>query len=132
MPISSYPMPANSGGNPFYNPNFNYWRGTPYPFLPGKPQADWLYGERHNEGPWTAYLASLGFGGLNTKGDWARSLYGRAQEGYEAAHGQNPVVNWQDYLHTLDLPKIYAGLGPDEKGLNDAQFGGPVRWQRRA
>lgn len=131
MAISSYPMPANAGGSPFYNPKFDYWRGNEFPFLRGQPSANWLYGENNPQGPWTAMLSSLGFGGLDPKGQWGRSLYGRAGEGYAAAHAANPVVNWQDYLKTLDIPTMYAGLSPAEKGYNDAQFGGPVRWQRR-
>lgn len=130
MALSSYP--GAGGSNPFYNPGFDYWKGQEFPFPHEIPQDQWIYGEQNPEGPWTGKLAQMGFGGMNPKGQWGRSLYSRAQEGFQAAHVANPSVAWQDYLRTLDIPGMYAGLGPEEKGYNDQQFGGPARWQRRA
>lgn len=133
MALSSYPGANATSSNPFYDAQSKYWWGGPeFPFHHnGLPQLNWGFGEQNPEGPWTSYLAKLGYGGLDPKGQWGRSLYGRAQEGYTAAQQTNPGLMWQDYLHTLNIPHMYAGLGPDEKGFNDAQFGGPARWQRR-
>ena len=134
--ISSYPMPANPGGNPFYNPAFGYWAipGTnatqEHPFKRGMAENSWQFGEQNPEAPWTGYLAQLGFGGTDPKGTWARGLYGRAQEGYAAAQQKSTTLNWQDYLHSLNIPQMYAGLSPNQKGYNDQQFGGPARCQR--
>ena len=136
MAISSYPGAGGGGSfrSSFYDPNFDYWRGQEFPFgMPeGRDYTEWAYGENNPEAPWTAALARLGYGGLDPKSTWGRSMFNRAQEGYGAAHLQNPVVNWQDYLQTLDLDKLYRQLGPNEKGYSDQQFGGPARWQRRA
>jgi hypothetical protein len=129
--ITSYPMPTNPSNNPFYNPAFDYWRGNEFPLPRELTATQWEYGEQNPEAAWTRYLAELGFGGMNTKGAWARGLYGRAGEGFQAARQRNEVLDWQDYLATLNIPQMYAQLTPGEKGYNDAQFGGPVRWQRR-
>jgi hypothetical protein len=126
MALSSYP-----GRNPFYNQDSDYWRGQEFPLGMNMPETNWRVGELQPLGAWTARLGELGFGGLDPRGQWGRSIYNRAQEGYAAAQRRNPILNWQDYLTTLDIPGMYAGLGPEEKGYQDQQFGGPARWQRR-
>lgn len=131
MPISSLPAPVGPGGNPFFDPRFGYWNNVEFPFPRRMPEANWAYGEQNPEAAWTSTLARLGYGGTDPRGQWGRSLYGRAQEGYAAAKQKSIGLDWQDYLKTINLDRMYAGLGPEEKGYSDQQFGGPARWQRR-
>jgi len=126
MAISSAP------GSPFYDPSWSYIYSQPDLM----DWTSWTYGEDNPGAPWTKKLADLGYGGMDTRGNWGRSRYNRAQEGYgAAAQGElqkGSVLNWQDYLSKLDIDKMWNTLSPTEKGYNDAQFGGPPHWNRRS
>jgi len=129
MAITSFP------NSPFYDPSWTYPQTNPLQPTTGTPLG-WVTGEQNPGDPWTARLAALGFGGLDNKGMWAQQLYNRARSGYGAAAQQafnqkRGPLQWQDYLQSLDLQRMWEGLGPGEKGYTDTQFGGPPRWQRR-
>jgi hypothetical protein len=125
-------MPAKDFYNGFYNPSNQYGWANPNPAWQNQEgNVAWNLGEQQQSAPFTKKLAEAGFGGVDPKSQWGRSLYGRSQEGYGAAQLTNPGLSWQDYLGTLDFNKMYQEMTPSQKGFNDAQIRTPIRWQRR-
>lgn len=128
--ISSFPYDRD---NPFYNPQSNYgWQGQNPQWQDYIGNVGYTYGEREPEAAWTSKLAELGLGGMDAQSSYSRALYGRAQEGYKAAKLKNLALNWQDYLKTLDIPGMWIGLSPEERGFNEARSAPVVRWQQRS
>ena len=119
--------PAPSS-NPFYTPGSNYgstqnWYDTPIV----KQSAGF-------DAEYEKYLTDQGFGGLNDKGDFARSLSDRAKSGFASAQLNNPALTNRQYLQGLGgdfLAKARAAATPQQRG---EQFGIMVpraRWTSR-
>lgn len=114
--------------SPFYTAGQGYgsnqdWTTTPFvtDFLdPTIPQ-----------GVYQNYLSRQGLGGFDRQGQFAQGLYGRTQQGYQAALRENPALSYQDYLNTQfgnnGMQNIWAGLAPSQQGINTSTWTGPTR-----
>lgn len=132
MAITS--SPTYDPKNPFYSPGFNYggawgggWRDDPL-------NTGYQVGEQNNAAAWTRRLAQMGYGGMDTKSAFLRSMFGRIQEGYGAAQMDAPGLYFQDYLSTITPDKLersWLDASPSARGDTSAQLSPNVRWQRR-
>lgn len=100
---------------------------TDYPWPTSGSLGDVLY----NTNPSTAYqrwLEQYGYAwGQDTQSQYARGLYGRSQDAYEAALPQNGLgYTYTDFLRN-NFPKIFessfGGLTPQQQGLSQATPG---------
>lgn len=104
--------PFWGGRNPTSNA-FQDWYDTPEvrddPENPSAP-----YGE------WERFLGAQSMGGgFSNQDQWGRSLFSRAQSGFDSAQLSNPGLTWRNYLNRLDpnlLQKTWAGLTPQQQG----------------
>lgn len=119
--------------NPFYD-WLNLYGGTNP--LNGAPQ-NWYntplvrddLSQTMPQGEFERYLSTAGFGGFGNEDQWARSLYGRTQQGYQAAELNNPNLSYRDYLTGLGsdwLRTAYANLTPNQRGGGSQP--GQTRW----
>ena len=76
-------------------------------------------GDDFVQGEWERFLTHEGFGGFDRRSNWARALFGRAMNGYEAAKQSNPELTFRRYLGTLQgyLENAWAGLTNNERGV---------------
>lgn len=91
----------------------------------------------NQEGYYANWLGNQGLLGMDMNSDYARSLYNKFYQGYNAQRLQNSSVTWQDYLNqfTGKLQGIMNSTStPEERGINQKQFGGlgDVRWLPRS
>lgn len=120
---------TNAPRDPWLDTNNNYgWTGTPFQQT---PLGDIANNDFNQEGYWTRFLNEQGFGGVGSRNELGRGLWNRAQQGYAGAKTQNPVLKWTDYLKTIDLGQIAAGMSPQARGENTQRYTGPLRWQFR-
>lgn len=82
--------------NPFYNPGNFYggtqdWTTTPFVKDYLDPQIP--------QGVYQSYLTRQNLGGNDALSQFAQSLYGRTQYGYQAALRNNPNLTYNDYLN---------------------------------
>jgi hypothetical protein len=124
MPITSDP------NTPFFDPRATYgWAGS-VPF--GQTQlGDVFRNDTNPEGEFTRWLASQGYGGVDTKSEQARSLLSRFEAGYGAVKTTNPQYKWTDYLAGINLPDVFAGMSPEARGEQASRYTGPIRWAMR-
>lgn len=121
---------TNAPLDPWYDPNSRYgWTGN---FYPDTPLADTDLNNYNREGAWGDFLQTNGFGGTGTTGEYGRSLWSRANQGYDAARTRNPILKWTDYLKTLNLDQIAASASPQARGENTQRYVGPLRYQMRS
>jgi hypothetical protein len=115
---------SNYWENPFWRPRNGYGGANP---ITGDRQDFYDTPEVRDDpdnpsapyGEWERFLTEQGYGGMSNKAQWGRSLYNRAQSGFDAAQLSNPGVTWRDYLNTLEggwLDNLYAGLSPQQRG----------------
>ena len=128
-PPAVEPTPtANQQSNPFYKPTSMYgstqnWYDTPIV----KQSAGF-------DAEYEKYLTDQGFGGLNRKGDFARSLSDRAKSGYASAQLNNPALTNRQYLQGLGsdfLAKARAAATPQQRGDQFGLFAPRARWTSR-
>ena len=120
------PPPPSS--NPFYNPGSMYgstqnWYDTPIV----KQSAGF-------DAEYEKYLTDQGFGGLNRKGDFARSLVDRAKSGFASAQLNNPALTNREYLNGLGndfLAKAQAAATPSQRGEQYGLMAPRARWTSR-
>lgn len=129
MAITSWPSydprnPFYVPGNSYGNPGGSSWQNDPL-------NIGYQIGEQNNAAAWTRRLAQMGYGGMDTKSAFLRSLFGRVQEGYEAAQMDSPGLYFQDYLPTVDLERSWLDASPSARGDTSANLAPNVRWQRR-
>lgn len=84
------------------------------------------------QGVYSAFLANNGWDAMNRQGDWARSLYGRTQSGYQAALRENPNLTYREYLSkqlgTTGLRNMWLSATPDQRGERPGNWvGGGTR-----
>ncbi len=80
------------------------------------------------------YLTDQGFGGLNRRGDFGRSLVDRAKSGYAAAQLNNPALTNRQYLNGLGgdfLAKARAAATPQQRGEQYGIMAPRARWTSR-
>ena len=114
--------------NPFYKPTSMYgstqnWYDTP--IVRQSSSFDQEYEK---------YLTDQGFGGLNQKGDFARSLADRAKAGFGAAQLNNPALTNRQYLADLGsdfLERARAAATPVQRGEQWAVMAPRSRWTPR-
>ncbi len=124
MAITNQPL------DPWYNQDSKYgWTGS---FYPSTPLADTDLNNQNREGAWGDYLQTSGFGGPGMKGEYGRSLWGRANQGYDAARTRNPILKWTDYLKTVDVNRVGAEMSPQARGEATQRYVGPLRYQMRS
>jgi hypothetical protein len=117
-----------SGSNPFYSPDSTYgsnqnWWTTPLVQQSVTPQA------RYEK-----WITDQGYGGNTRKSDIARGLYERANAGFAAATGNNPNLDFGDYLGTLGpsfLQREMADMTPDQMGEQHGRYAPRNRWTLR-
>lgn len=120
---------TNAPSDPWYNRNSTYgWLG---PEFSGTPLGDVDLNNFNREGAWTDKLVAEGFGGVGNRNELGRSLWSRANQGYAGARTQNPILKWTDYLKTIDLNQIAAGMSPQARGEQTQRYTGPLRWAFR-
>lgn len=86
------------------------------------------------QGVYTDFLSQNGFGGMDKRNSWGRSLYGQTQSGYQAAITRNPNLSYRDYLSQqfpTGLNNIWAQMTPGQRGEQQSQFVGPTRMIRQ-
>ena len=119
---------ADQKSNPFYKPTSMYgstqnWYDTPIV----KQSAGF-------DAEYEKYLTDQGFGGLNRKGDFGRSLVDRAKSGYAAAQLNNPALTNRQYLAGLGndfLAKARAAATPQQRGEQYGIMAPRARWTSR-
>jgi hypothetical protein len=85
------------------------------------------------QGEFTAYLSNNNLGGFDRQSQFAQSLYGKTQSGYQAAMLNNPGLSYRDYLNTYlggnAFGNLYNAATPEQRGEGGAarQFGGNAR-----
>ena len=128
-PPAVEPTPtANQKSNPFYKPTSMYgstqnWYDTPIV----KQSAGF-------DAEYEKYLTDQGFGGLNRRGDFGRSLVDRAKSGYAAAQLNNPALTNRQYLQGLGgdfLAKARAAATPQQRGEQYGIMAPRARWTSR-
>jgi hypothetical protein len=116
-------------GPNFFDPNNSYggaqdWASTPFVNQYLDPQIP--------QGVYTGFLANNGFGGFNRQNDFARSLYGQTQTGYQAATRQNPALSYLDYLNQQfgggGLQNMWNSSTPEQRGEQSSRWSGPTRF----
>jgi uncharacterized protein YraI len=121
-------LPAPPSSNPFYTPGSTYgstqnWYDTPIV----KQSAGF-------DAEYEKYLTDQGFGGLNRKGDFARSLADRAKAGFASAQLNNPALTNRQYLQGLGsdfLAKARAAATPQQRGEQYGIMVPRARWTSR-
>ena len=72
------------------------------------------------QGEWTAYLSNNNLGGFDRKSQFAQSLYGKSQGGYQAALLNNPGLSYRNYLNQFlgggGLDNAYNEATPEQRG----------------
>ena len=123
------PIPtADQMSNPFYKPTSTYgstqnWYDTPIV----KQSAGF-------DAEYEKYLTDQGFGGLNRKGDFGRSLVDRAKSGFASAQLNNPALTNRQYLAGLGgdfLAKARAAATPQQRGDQYGIMAPRARWTSR-
>jgi uncharacterized protein YraI len=123
------PTPSfNQQSNPFYKPTSQYgstqnWYDTPIV----KQSAGF-------DAEFEKYITDQGFGGLNQKGNFARSLADRAKSGYASAQLNNPALTNRQYLADLGsnfLAKARATATPQQRGEQWGIMAPKARWTSR-
>lgn len=124
---------ANTGL--FYDPNFSYAS------LAGSTSTGTTYDDYVNEtnrgGTWLQFLIDRGFNPMTTRGAAMNQMSNLAAQGYQAAQNQARAagtqdLRWNDYLQSLDLQAINAGLTSNNRGERPDRYSGPIRYQPRA
>jgi uncharacterized protein YraI len=119
----------NQQSNPFYKPTSQYgstqnWYDTPIV----KQSAGF-------DAEFEKYITDQGFGGMNQKGDFARSLTDRAKSGYASAQLNNPALTNRQYLADLGsnfLAKARATATPQQRGEQWGIMAPRARWTSRS
>ena len=119
---------ADQKSNPFYKPTSHYggtqnWYDTPLV----KQSAGF-------DAEFEKFLTDSGFGGLNQKGDFGRSLVDRAKSGYAAAQLNNPALTNRQYLQGLGgnfLKNARAAATPQQRGEEWGIKAPAARWTSR-
>ena len=123
------PIPtADQMSNAFYKPTSMYgstqnWYDTPIV----KQSAGF-------DAEYEKYLTDQGFGGLNRKGDFGRSLVDRAKSGFASAQLNNPALTNRQYLAGLGgdfLAKARAAATPQQRGDQYGIMAPRARWTSR-
>ena len=120
--------PAPSASNPFYDPGSKYgstqnWYDTPIVKQSAGMDAEF-----------EKFVTDQGFGGLNRKGDFARSLVDRVKSGYSAAQLNNPALTNRQYLAGLGsnfLANARAAATPTQRGEQWSIAAPRARWTAR-
>lgn len=129
MPVTSVPT---------YDPYFDI--NTKYPdsdmeWLNDPGTAGYIYGEQHQEAPWTRRLSQMGFGANTKIGQFAQSQFGKFQEGHQAVNLNAPGYYWQKYLDenlTADkIQHLYNQQGAAQRGINESTWAPNARYLRR-
>lgn len=88
------------------------WSTTPFTLDFVDPQVP--------QGVFLSYLSGQGLGGYGRQSQFAQSLYGRTQTGYQAAERNNPGLTYLNYLNQQfgdnGFQNLYAGLTPEQRG----------------
>lgn len=83
-------------------------------------------------GEWERFLGAQRMGGgFSNQDQWSRSLFNRAQSGFDSAQLSNPGLTLRNYLNRLDpnlLQKTWAGLTPQQQGVFGPGLTRTVRW----
>lgn len=119
----------------------SYWRPGDYRWSfnpdwgPGAPLHDSMANQttegRHDYfGHW---LGQQGYLGSDLESDFARSLWSRFDQGYNAARFENPDIKWTDYLSDRagSIRDIVAATDPESRGVDRRQYSGSARWLQR-
>ena len=119
---------ANQQSNPFYKPTSMYgstqnWYDTPIVKQSAGMDAEF-----------EKFITDQGFGGLNQKGDFARSLGDRVKSGYAAAQLNNPALTNREYLNGLGsnfLANQRGAATPQQRGEQGGLRAPRARWTSR-
>jgi hypothetical protein len=129
----------NAAYSLFFNPKSSYggtyapgdWATTP---IGGGDWNSYLEDPSNRDATYLRHLAGIGGGTQpqwadpnSPQGAWARSQLGSTITGYDAALATNPLLKYQDYLSSVDLPGMYAGLTPQQQGKNPGMYAGRMR-----
>ena len=122
------PTTPPKSSNPFYDPSSQYgstqnWYDTPIV----KQSAGF-------DAEYEKYLTDQGFGGLNQKGDFARSLIDRAKSGFASAQLNNPALTNRQYLQGLGskfLANARAAATPTQRNEQWSTMAPRARWTSR-
>lgn len=117
--------------NPFYVPGQSYGNPGGSAWQDDPLNVGYQVGEQNNDSAWVRRLAQMGYGGMDTKSSFLRSLFGRAQEGYGAAQMDSPGLYFQDYLKGIDIERAWLDASPAARGDTSSMLSPNVRWQRR-
>lgn len=106
-------------------------------YQPGQFQGpDWtrgpLYEQLSRENPEAYFSHVLGQRGLlgnDVNSDFARSLYSRMYQGYEASLFDQPDLDWIDYLDKYQnkMRDMTQGFDPASRGVRSNQYVGGAR-----
>lgn len=129
LPTQPSTMPiTNVGQNPFYNPNATDSTGKNWYDTPLVKQSAGFDAE------YEKFITDRGYGGLNDKGDFARSLADRAKSGFASAQLNNPALTNREYLAGLGtdfLDRARAAATPQQRGEQHAIKRPMARWTSR-
>lgn len=128
IPTSPTAPITNTGQNPFYNPAATDTQGKNWYDTPLVKQASGFDAE------FEKYVTDNGFGGLNRKGDFARSLADRAKSGFASAQLNNPALTNREYLNSLGsnfLANARAAATPQQRGEQWGIMAPKAHWTSR-
>jgi hypothetical protein len=119
--------------NPYYNPGQYQqdpnWDWTQTPVING-PSG---YYETNPQTLWNKFIqqqGGVGVGDTSPYGQFLKSQYTNADQGFKLALPENPNLTLQQYLGGLnvDWRQQFQGQNPNQRGENWNKFGGGVRW----
>jgi uncharacterized protein YraI len=119
---------TNAGQNPFYTPGGTDTTGKNWYDTPLVKQSAGFDAE------FEKFLTERGYGGLNDKGDFGRSLVDRAKSGFASAQLDNPALTNREYLAGLGsdfLDRARAAATPQQRGEQWGIKAPRARWTSR-
>lgn len=122
---------AINSSNTFYDPNSGYGWDQPSSF--DNTEFFRQMARQNPEQYYGYWLGGQGKLGMGVNDDFARSLYSRFRQGFEAAQFVNPNYEWTDHLkqYTGRLSDIAAGIDPQSRGVVRNRYVGGARWLPR-
>jgi hypothetical protein len=120
-----------------YDPKSNYgYKGIPGPWGKARSYLDTYGGgmdvEQNPQDYWTNLLGKRGLGGMDTRSQAARGLYGQAADAYGAARLENNELKWKDFASALDIDSLLNNMTGAQKGQNTSNVvPHNVRWLPR-
>ena len=117
----------------YYTPGTAYGSGTWGPGEFNQSPVGNEYLNQEHRASFVRFLAENGWDDQTHRGQWGAGQFGRIEAGYEAALGDNPLLDFRDFLRLEgpNLEQFYKGLGARARGEDPARFAPRVRQQFR-